>query len=181
MKHRSRAMGVRHRLMIAGAIVALTMGSAGSVCGQESDRVIETAKMPPASADEPIRPRASMASAATFLDSVALNWTRERKCGTCHTNYPYLVARPVLSEPAPAMAEIRQFFEDRVAHWDDSEKTAKPRWDAEVVSTAAALALNDFATGGKLHPQNAAGSGPGVDGSETGRGVRLAQVRLAAV
>src|SRR5262249_33212965 len=91
--------------------------------------------------------------AATFLDSVSLNWTRERKCGTCHTNYPYLVARPVLKEhTSPAMAEVRGFFETRVAHWDDAEKAAKPRWDAEVVSTAAALAMNDFATSGKLHP-----------------------------
>ena len=83
-----------------------------------------------------------------------LDWTRRRKCGTCHTNYPYLVARPVLKEPATAaMTEIRGFFEGRVAHWDDAEKEAKPRWDAEVVSTAAALAMNDSATSGKLHPR----------------------------
>ena len=109
--------------------------------------------MVPNSPDEPLRPAASMVSAATFLDSVALDWTRQRKCGTCHTNYPYLVARPLLKEPASAaMDEIRGFFEKRVAHWDDTEKDAKPRWDAEVVSTAAALAMNDAATSGKLHP-----------------------------
>jgi squalene-hopene/tetraprenyl-beta-curcumene cyclase len=51
------------------------------------------------------------------------------------------------------MAEVRGFFEERVAHWDDAEKGAKPRWDAEVVSTAAALAMNDFASTGKLHPR----------------------------
>ena len=113
----------------------------------------EPAKMPPNSPDEAVRPAASLAGAATFLDSVALDWTRQRKCGTCHTNYPYMVARPVLKEPASAaMAEIRGFFEKRVAHWDDADKDAKPRWDAEVVSTAAALAMNDAATSGKLHP-----------------------------
>ncbi len=109
--------------------------------------------MPPNSPDEPVRAKASTVKAAAFLDSVALDWTRQRKCGTCHTNYPYLVARPVLNEPAtPAMAEIRGFFEGRVAHWDDAPQAAKPRWDAEVVSTAAALAMNDAATSGKLHP-----------------------------
>ena len=50
------------------------------------------------------------------------------------------------------MAEVRRFFEDRVAGWDGEEKADKPRWDAEVVATAAALALNDAATTGHLHP-----------------------------
>ena len=50
------------------------------------------------------------------------------------------------------MIEVRQFFETRVAHWDDEDKAARPRWDAEVVATAAALALNDAATTGRLHP-----------------------------
>src|SRR5262249_389822 len=53
---------------------------------------------------------------------------------------------------SPANAEIRAFFENRVAHWDDSEKAAKPRWDAEVIATAAALALHDAGTTRKLHP-----------------------------
>ena len=120
-------------------LALLVFGCWTFASGQEAKRSVEPAKLLPNSPDEPLRPVASLASAATFLDSVALDWTRQRKCGTCHTNYPYLVARPVLKEPAtPAMAEIRGFFEERVAHWDDAEKGAKPRWDAEVVSTAAA-------------------------------------------
>jgi squalene-hopene/tetraprenyl-beta-curcumene cyclase len=111
------------------------------------------ARPAPNSAEEPLAPAASMARAAAFLDDVAVGWTRQHKCGTCHTNYPYLIARPALKEAAaPAMAEVRRFFEDRVAHWDDPEKAARPRWDAEVVATAAALALNDAATTGRLHP-----------------------------
>jgi squalene-hopene/tetraprenyl-beta-curcumene cyclase len=50
------------------------------------------------------------------------------------------------------MLEVRRFFEERVAHWDDPEKGAGPRWDAEVVATAAALAQNDARTTGRLHP-----------------------------
>lgn len=107
----------------------------------------------PNSAKEPLAPSASMARAAAFLDEVSLNWTRTYECGTCHTNYPYLVARPALKgHDAPAMAEVRRFFEDRVAGWDGAEKDDKPKWDAEVVATAAALALNDAATTGRLHP-----------------------------
>ena len=142
------------RPSFAGAFLCVFLGSWTLTWGQEGERRSEPAKMSPNSPDEPIRPKASLAAAGAFLDSVAVNWTRQRKCGTCHTNYPYLVARPVLNEPSAAMAEVRQFFEDRVAHWDDAEKGAKPRWDAEVVSTAAALAMNDSATSGKLHPRS---------------------------
>jgi squalene-hopene/tetraprenyl-beta-curcumene cyclase len=150
MDIRSRAGSVRTLTLLA----VLFLGAAGSTRGQQGAPPPEPAKMPPNSRDEPVRPQASLAHAAKFLDSVALNWTRQRKCGTCHTNYPYLVARPVLrDQPAPAMAEIRGFFEERVAHWDDPEKEAKPRFDAEVVSTAQALAMNDAATTGKLHPR----------------------------
>ncbi len=135
------------------AIVMLALGCSAPTSGQEANRSAGPENLLPNSPDEAIRPTASLARAATFLDSVALNWTRERKCGTCHTNYPYLVTRPVLNDPAaPAMIEIRRFFEERAAHWDDPEKEAKPRWDAEVVATAAALAMNDAATTGKLHP-----------------------------
>jgi squalene-hopene/tetraprenyl-beta-curcumene cyclase len=50
------------------------------------------------------------------------------------------------------MLEVRRFFEGRVAHWDDSEKGAAPRWDAEVIATAAALAQNDALATDRLHP-----------------------------
>jgi squalene-hopene/tetraprenyl-beta-curcumene cyclase len=79
---------------------------------------------------------------------VALAWTQERKCGSCHTNYPYLMTRGAVKAPSPAEREVRKYFEDRAANWD----TAKPRWDAEVVATAAALAFHDTHTTGKLHP-----------------------------
>lgn len=105
------------------------------------------------SADEPHVSSVSLTAAARFLDAVAVNWTRERKCGTCHTNVPYLFARGTLKDaPTEGPALVRRFFEDRAAHWDDDAKTAKPRWDAEVVTTAVALAFDDAHTSGKLHP-----------------------------
>ncbi len=103
--------------------------------------------------DEPYADHFSIARGARFLDQVAVNWTRERKCGTCHTNYAYMMSRPAVKNvDGPEQAEIRSFFEQRVAGWDQPEKNAKPRWDAEVVATAAALALHDASTTGTLHP-----------------------------
>jgi squalene-hopene/tetraprenyl-beta-curcumene cyclase len=105
------------------------------------------------SADEPRAPSLSLPAAARFLDAVAVNWTRDRQCGTCHTNVLYLFARSTLKgATSEGAAIVRRFFEDRVAHWDDEAKAAKPRFDAEVVVTAVALAFDDANTSGKLQP-----------------------------
>jgi squalene-hopene/tetraprenyl-beta-curcumene cyclase len=105
------------------------------------------------SADEPLAKQLSLAKAADFLDAASLNWTRVRKCGTCHTNYAYLMARPLLKEgDAAGQDEIRKFFDNRVTHWDRGGKGDAPRWDTEVVATAATLAIHDAQTTGKLHP-----------------------------
>jgi squalene-hopene/tetraprenyl-beta-curcumene cyclase len=105
------------------------------------------------SADEPKLASLSLRQSAEYLDRVAVEWTRKRNCGSCHTNVPYLMARSALREPAsPGLGEVRTFFEHRVAHWDDANKEAKPKWDAEVVATAQALAISDAVTTAKLHP-----------------------------
>ena len=99
--------------------------------------------------DEPPAKAFSLDGAVRFLDSAALTWQKERKCFTCHTNYAYLYARPLVSSEAPAHAEVRRFAEELVeARWPKQG----PRWDAEVVATAAALAFNDASTTQKLHP-----------------------------
>ncbi len=106
----------------------------------------------PGSPDEPMAQKISLVNAADSLDRVALTWTRQQKCGSCHSTYPFLMARPVLKDaPSPALGEVRRFFEDRVAAWDSDPKAAKLR-ASEVVGTAAALAINDAQTTGKLHP-----------------------------
>jgi squalene-hopene/tetraprenyl-beta-curcumene cyclase len=128
------------RLPLAATFCLLS--AAGTVRAQD--------KAPsPNTPDEPLASAFSLARAADFLDRSALAWTEQRKCGSCHTTYSYLMARPALKErKAPAMAEVRRFFENRVANWG----TAKPRWDTEVVATAVSLAINDAGTTGKLHP-----------------------------
>lgn len=98
--------------------------------------------------DEPISAEFSIDRAAHFLDSASLQWQKQRKCMTCHTNYAYLYARPGISGDASAHEEVRHYAEQLVLErWPDKG----PRWDAEVVATAAALAFNDAATSGQLH------------------------------
>jgi squalene-hopene/tetraprenyl-beta-curcumene cyclase len=107
-----------------------------------------------ASSSEPISAQFSPRRAVDFLDRTAVDWTRKNNCGTCHTNYAYLMAKPITlvkGAADPAMDEVRSFFENRVRHWDDQKKGAAPRWDAEVVATASALAINDRLTTGRLH------------------------------
>jgi squalene-hopene/tetraprenyl-beta-curcumene cyclase len=130
--------------VLAGLVgcVAAAPGLAGDVAAPGKNRP-----------DEP-RAAFSAARAADFLDRAAVTWTRERKCATCHTNVPYLMARPALREGGTAgQQEVRAFFEGRVTAWD---KGARPRSAAEVVAVAAALALNDARTTGRLHPRTRA-------------------------
>jgi squalene-hopene/tetraprenyl-beta-curcumene cyclase len=99
--------------------------------------------------DEPIAKEYSLDRAVRFLDGAALDWTKSRKCFSCHSNYAYLYARPLVSAKVPAHDDIRQALETLVT--EDWVK-GKPRWDAEVVAAAAALAWNDAHTTKKLHP-----------------------------
>lgn len=103
----------------------------------------------PTKSDEPVLKEWSMTAAANYLDGVGVNWTRDRQCITCHTNMPYLFARPFLkTSNDEGWKEVRQFLEDDVSKW---MKGGKPRGDAYVVATAAALAINDRNTTGKLN------------------------------
>jgi len=99
--------------------------------------------------DEPLAEEFSLDSAVHFLDSASLTWQRDRKCFTCHTNFAYLYARPLVPEDARSHAEVRAFAEELIGErWE----TSGPRWDAEVVAGAAALAFNDAHTTRELHP-----------------------------
>jgi squalene-hopene/tetraprenyl-beta-curcumene cyclase len=134
---------------LAGLLLALRLGTADEAKVEPKPDYPRPAAT---SAEEPLAPQLRPEKAAAFLDGVAVNWTRDRKCGTCHTNYPYLLSRPLLSEtPAAPLKEVRGFFEQRVANWDSGKKSDAPRWDTEVVATAVTLAIDDARTG-KLNP-----------------------------
>lgn len=100
---------------------------------------------PPAATrpDEPVAKAWSAEKTAAYLDGVGVNWTRDRQCVTCHTNLPYLMARPGLKGDA-GWKEVRKFLDEDVAKWS---KGGKPRGDAYVVATAAGLAFTDAHTG----------------------------------
>jgi squalene-hopene/tetraprenyl-beta-curcumene cyclase len=149
MSHR-RICGIHSVLVLGGWGIVLLATPGNEIRAQG---VVEVSTPAPNAPDEPTAGALSLARSAEFLDAVALDWTRKRQCGTCHTNYAYLIARPALGAfRTSAMDEVRSFFEGRVAHWDDDAKGARPRWDTEVVATAVTLALNDAATSGTLHP-----------------------------
>ena len=97
---------------------------------------------------EPVREQFSAKAATRFLDVSILHWQKQRKCFTCHTNYPYLMARPLLGATDIAHRQVRAFAEETVTErWPDQG----PNFDAEVVSIAALLAFNDAFGSGQLH------------------------------
>jgi hypothetical protein len=136
------------RLQLLIYCVCLTFVSVIDTNAEEL--TLETVTPPAANTlEEPLAESFSMESAARFLDRASLDWTKSRKCFTCHTNYSYLIARPAISAKGTAHRQIRQALEDLVeSRWVEQG----PRWDAEVVMSAAVLALNDAATTGTLHP-----------------------------
>lgn len=107
---------------------------------------------PQGSPDEPMRTTLSLAKAAESLDRTGLAWVRKHKCGSCHTGWPYLGSRAVLPErPGDSLQQVRAFFEQRIIDWD-ADEAAKKHQHREIVGTAAALAMNDAQSGGRLHP-----------------------------
>jgi squalene-hopene/tetraprenyl-beta-curcumene cyclase len=127
----------------------MMLSSAWPVVGDDLPRPTEvTVVVGPNRADEPVATEFSRDRAAGFLQAASLEWQAKRKCMACHTNYAYLYACPTVSGNAAEHGEVRTFAEDLVSRrW----KEKGPRWDTEVVATAAALAFNDAATTGRLH------------------------------
>jgi squalene-hopene/tetraprenyl-beta-curcumene cyclase len=103
----------------------------------------------PNESEEPIAREFSLERGRKFLDDVSLQWQRERKCVTCHTNFSYLVTGATHAAKRSAYLEVRRFTEALVS---DRWVARGPRWDAEVVVAAAGLAISDAEGSGKLHP-----------------------------
>ena len=100
-------------------------------------------------ADEPVRKTFSAELAARYLDNASLNWQKRRKCVTCHTNAPYLMARPALRPALKDSGEVRSFFESYyLARWEQGNK--EPEKPYRPVVVGAALAFNDAQTTGAL-------------------------------
>jgi squalene-hopene/tetraprenyl-beta-curcumene cyclase len=151
-------------LRLGEVVVLLLIVPSGVIAGEGPAK----GKLPPKPAanspDEPLAKTVSLAKSAEFLDGMTLAWLKERKCASCHTGFPYLLARPALGDSkASALLEVRRFFEDRVASWDKGGKGAGylkgsgalaiSEGVTEVVAIAATLALHDAQASGKLHPR----------------------------
>ncbi|HEX5272777.1 MAG TPA: prenyltransferase/squalene oxidase repeat-containing protein [Gemmataceae bacterium] len=120
-------------------------------------------KVPAARPDEPLAKTFSLEKGVEYLDAVTLSWVRSNECFSCHTGYPYVLARASVGDPkAPGLVEARKFLEERVAAWDKGGKgkgylmgegiIEKTEGVTEVVAIAATLALDDGRTTGKLRP-----------------------------
>lgn len=103
----------------------------------------------PNRSDEPLAATLSMRNARQFLDGAALAWTQGLRCGTCHTNYAYMIGRPSLGAATPASEQVRTFFEKYAASFDTDRERVE--WPTQVVATSVTLSLNDAATTGRLH------------------------------
>ncbi len=101
---------------------------------------------------EPLLKALSFPRAAASLDRTAVGWVQKKKCGSCHTGWPYLMSRAVLKdEPTTSLAEVRAFFEGRITNWDADEQV-KNHQHREIVGTSTALAMHDAQSTGRLHP-----------------------------
>ena len=136
--------------LVLSVFLSLSFSAHGDEASGPARLTLSNVSAPPAiSADEPLAKEFSLIQASRYLDRSSLHWQKERKCGTCHTNFAYLMARPALTPLSKQAPEVRPFFEDMVqVRW----KEKGPRWDAEVVAAATTLAFNDRTTTGELHP-----------------------------
>ena len=120
-------------------------------------------KAPDAWPDEPVAKTFSLDKGVEFLDTATLSWVRRHQCFSCHTGYPYLLARTSVGDPkAAGLLEARKFLEQRVVAWDKGGK-GKGYLKAEgiieftegvteVVAIASTLAMHDRQSTGKLQP-----------------------------
>jgi squalene-hopene/tetraprenyl-beta-curcumene cyclase len=146
--------------IVAFTLLAVTWGV---IAGQPQAKTKGPKKPPPRSPSEPLASALSLSKAQQFLDGETLAWLGERKCASCHTGYPYLLASTGSGDPDESAArQVRKFFEDRVVAWDHGGKGAGylkgngslkvSEGVTEVVAVAVTLALHDAETTGELHP-----------------------------
>src|SRR4051812_36574659 len=144
---------------------ALAVGVLGLLVGIGDARADDK---PPARpwASKPDEPRAeslSLARGAEFLDGATRAWIEKQKCASCHTGFPYLLARQSVGDKAPGLLQLRSFLEERVAAWDRDGKgtgylqgagpVKETEGVTEVVAIATTLAIDDARATGKLHPR----------------------------
>lgn len=112
--------------------------------------------IPPASAEEPVANRLSVAKAGIYLDDGAKAWAKDRGCVACHTTGWYGVLRPQLSStlgaPDPAFRKfLSRVLDETLA--EERNKTARGTGPAQAIYLAASLASWDAHVAKELSPE----------------------------
>jgi len=112
--------------------------------------------IPAATADEAFRADVSAAHGATYLETGALYWSREKGCVSCHTNGSYMRIRPALTPHlGPPSEEVRTFFISAMGKLKkmEREKQLAGIRPTQIAYVAAGLAEWDAHVGGQLSPE----------------------------
>ncbi|MHB1205668.1 MAG: hypothetical protein ACYCZX_08890 [Rhodospirillaceae bacterium] len=115
-----------------------------------------------AEASEPMVPTASIAKASHFLETASLKWTRQNKCGTCHTNLAHVMAEPFLVERDKGTEqEIRDSLFDFLASYrtenvppEESRANNNILWNRLII--AGTFAMSDGEAGLPQDPRTLA-------------------------
>ena len=106
--------------------------------------------LPRATADEHKLAQYDAAKAVTFLEGVALQWTRQNECATCHTNVPYLMMVGNQPSAGDSTLEIRRRL---ISFALEKRSKHDELLSLYLVPIASALAVNDGVGTGTLDPQ----------------------------
>ena len=80
-----------HRILIVACFCMALMFVPRRIVWSAEPVTLENVVEPaPNQSDELIAAEFSLDRAATFLDSASLQWQKQRKCMSCHTNYAFL-------------------------------------------------------------------------------------------
>lgn len=102
----------------------------------------------PSSSNEARLPALDEKQATSFLDETSLKWAAKNGCGTCHTNIPYLMARPLISRDDEALKTMTTVKKAMVeAYRKHSQAPLRAFYAAPA---AASAAVNDGLTTGSM-------------------------------
>ena len=138
-------------------LVALTslaaLAEEGAVAGRAAGAAPVYKAGPASGTPQPFLKQLSLSKAADYLDAGAHAY--EKGCFACHATFAYLAARPAISPASAAYCETRKALEHFIADLPSpkADHNATPPLEvAKTVMTAAALARDDAALRGTLHP-----------------------------
>jgi squalene-hopene/tetraprenyl-beta-curcumene cyclase len=161
----------RSLVVVLGIALAMAPRALGETNVTISGKPLEV-QAPKYDPSEPLAAHMSLGKSVEYLDNLAAFWMQKQatpterhartSCGSCHANFGYMIARPLLLKefPKARLEETRRWFDQRVANgFGKVQKSGYHHTDAttrfsslEFVSIATGLAFHDAQTTGKLQP-----------------------------